>query len=198
MPTKPEQADLLMVLFGRNAESPVPVVAASTPGGCFDAALEAARIALKYRTPVYLLSDAYLANGSEPWLLPEVDSLPEIPVEFATEPNRDGEFWPYVRDPHARPRLGRSRAPRARAPARRTRETGRDRQRLLRPRQPRPHGAPACSEGGGDRGRHRRARGGRPGRGEPARARLGRDVRLDRLGGAAAAQGGQAGRRRPI
>ena len=99
MPTKPEQADLLMVLFGRNAESPVPVVAASTPGGCFDAALEAARIALKYRTPVYLLSDAYLANGSEPWLLPDADSLPEIPVEFATEPNRDGEFWPYVRDP---------------------------------------------------------------------------------------------------
>ncbi len=99
MPTKPEQADLLMVLFGRNAESPVPVVAASTPGGCFDAALEAARIALKYRTPVYLLSDAYLANGSEPWLLPDVASLPQIPVEFATEPNRDGEFWPYVRDP---------------------------------------------------------------------------------------------------
>jgi 2-oxoglutarate ferredoxin oxidoreductase subunit alpha len=99
MPTKPEQADLLMVLYGRNAESPVPVVAASTPGGCFDAALEAARIALKYRTPVYLLSDAYLANGSEPWLLPDVAALPEIPVEFATEPNRDGEFLPYVRDP---------------------------------------------------------------------------------------------------
>jgi 2-oxoglutarate/2-oxoacid ferredoxin oxidoreductase subunit alpha len=99
MPTKPEQADLLMVLYGRNAESPVPVVAASTPGGCFDAALEAARIALKYRTPVYLLSDAYLANGSEPWLLPDVDSLPDISVEFATDPNRDGEFWPYVRDP---------------------------------------------------------------------------------------------------
>jgi 2-oxoglutarate ferredoxin oxidoreductase subunit alpha len=99
MPTKPEQADLLMVMFGRNAESPVPVVAASTPGGCFDAAIEAARIALKYRTPVYLLSDAYLANGSEPWLLPDVDSLPEIPVEFATGPNRDGEFLPYIRDP---------------------------------------------------------------------------------------------------
>ena len=98
MPTKPEQADLLMVLFGRNAESPVPVVAASTPGGCFDAALEAARIALKYRTPVYLLSDAYLANGSEPWLLPDVASLPEIPVDFATVANRDGEFLPYVRD----------------------------------------------------------------------------------------------------
>jgi len=99
MPTKPEQADLLMVLFGRNAESPVPVVAASTPGGCFDAALEAARIALKYRTPVYLLSDAYLANGSEPWLLPDADALPEIPVDFATGPNRDGEFLPYIRDP---------------------------------------------------------------------------------------------------
>jgi 2-oxoglutarate ferredoxin oxidoreductase subunit alpha len=99
MPTKPEQADLLMVLFGRNAESPVPVVAASTPGGCFDAALEAARIALTYRTPVYLLSDAYLANGSEPWLMPDVASLPTIDVEFATEPNRDGEFLPYVRDP---------------------------------------------------------------------------------------------------
>ena len=99
MPTKPEQADLLMVMFGRNAESPVPVVAASTPGGCFDAALEAARIALKYRTPVYLLSDAYLANGSEPWLLPDVSSLPDISTEFATRPNRDGEFLPYVRDP---------------------------------------------------------------------------------------------------
>jgi 2-oxoglutarate ferredoxin oxidoreductase subunit alpha len=99
MPTKPEQADLLMVLFGRNAESPVPVVAAATPGGCFDAALEAARIALKYRTPVYLLSDAYLANGSEPWLLPDVASLPDISVEFATGPNHDGEFWPYIRDP---------------------------------------------------------------------------------------------------
>jgi 2-oxoglutarate ferredoxin oxidoreductase subunit alpha len=98
MPTKPEQADLLMVLFGRNAESPVPVVAAATPGGCFDAALEAARIALKYRTPVFLLSDAYLANGSEPWLIPDVASLPDISVELATEPNQDGRFMPYLRD----------------------------------------------------------------------------------------------------
>ena len=98
MPTKPEQADLLMVLFGRNSESPVPVLAASTPGNCFDMALEAARIALKYRTPVYLLSDAYLANGSEPWPIPDVDSLPDISVEFATEPNVDGTFQPYLRD----------------------------------------------------------------------------------------------------
>ncbi len=98
MPTKPEQGDLLMVLFGRNSESPVPVVAAMSPSDCFAAAIEACRIALKYRTPVYLLSDAYLANGSEPWLLPDVSTLPEISVEFATEPNFEGEFLPYLRD----------------------------------------------------------------------------------------------------
>src|SRR5512132_1398611 len=99
MPTKPEQADLLMVLFGRNSESPVPVIAASSPSGCFHAALEAARIALTYRTPVYLLSDAYLANGSEPWLIPDVSELPDISTSFASEPNADGRFLPYVRDP---------------------------------------------------------------------------------------------------
>jgi len=98
MPTKPEQADLLLALYGRNAESPIPVVAASTPGNCFDTAIEAARIALKYRTPVFLLSDAYLANGSEPWLLPDVLTLPDISVEFASEPNQDGTFMPYLRD----------------------------------------------------------------------------------------------------
>jgi|SRR5579872_6986318 len=96
MPTKPEQADLLMVLHGRNGESPVPVVAAATPADCFDAAIEAARIALKFRTPVFLLSDAYLANGSEPWRLPDVASLPDISTPFA-EPG-EGEFQPYVRD----------------------------------------------------------------------------------------------------
>ena len=97
MPTKPEQADLLMVLFGRNGESPVPVIAASTPSQCFDAAIEAARIALKYRTPVYLLSDAYLANGSEPWPIPDVSELPDISTTFA---EANGEpFEPYRRDP---------------------------------------------------------------------------------------------------
>jgi 2-oxoglutarate/2-oxoacid ferredoxin oxidoreductase subunit alpha len=99
MPTKPEQADLLMVLHGRNSESPVPVVAASTPSQCFHAAIEAARIALTYRTPVYLLSDAYLANGSEPWLIPDVGDLPRIPVEFASGPNDGDVFHPYLRDP---------------------------------------------------------------------------------------------------
>src|SRR5204863_6314829 len=97
MPTKPEQADLLNVMFGRNSESPVPVIAAATPSDCFDAALEATRIAVKYRTPVYLLSDAYLANGSEPWLLPDLDALPAIEPGFATAP-REGEFEPYARD----------------------------------------------------------------------------------------------------
>jgi 2-oxoglutarate ferredoxin oxidoreductase subunit alpha len=103
MPTKPEQADLLLVLFGRNSESPVPVLAAATPGDCFHAAIEAARVAIKYRTPVYLLSDAYLANGAEPWLIPDVSELPRIAVDFA-EPS-DGEFRPYGRDPEtlARP-----------------------------------------------------------------------------------------------
>ena len=98
MPTKPEQGDLLMVLFGRNGESPVPVVAAMSPSDCFHAAIEACRIALKYRTPVYLLSDAYLANGSEPWLLPDVSTLPDISVSFTTEANFEGEFLPYLRD----------------------------------------------------------------------------------------------------
>jgi 2-oxoglutarate/2-oxoacid ferredoxin oxidoreductase subunit alpha len=98
MPTKPEQADLLLAMWGRNAESPVPVIAASTPGGCFDAAIEAARIALKYRTPVFLLSDAYLANGSEPWLIPDLESYQEIPVALADAPNHDGGFLPYLRD----------------------------------------------------------------------------------------------------
>jgi 2-oxoglutarate/2-oxoacid ferredoxin oxidoreductase subunit alpha len=99
MPTKPEQADLLMVMFGRNSESPVPVLAASQPGDCFDVALEACRIALTYRTPVYLLSDAYLANGAEPWLIPDVEALPSLAIEFATKPNSEGKFLPYVRDP---------------------------------------------------------------------------------------------------
>lgn len=110
LPTKTEAADLNIAMYGRHAEAPLPIVAAYSPGNCFDAAIEAARIALKYRTPVILLSDGYLANGSEPWLLPDVSTLPDISVPFATETNhtaKDGtaEFWPYLRDPEtlARP-----------------------------------------------------------------------------------------------
>jgi 2-oxoglutarate/2-oxoacid ferredoxin oxidoreductase subunit alpha len=98
LPTKTEQADLLQVMFGRNGEAPVPVVAAATPSDCFHAVIEAARIALKYRTPVILLSDGYLANGSEPWLIPDVATLPDISVAFATEPNHGDDYWPYLRD----------------------------------------------------------------------------------------------------
>ena len=104
MPTKTEQTDLLLAMFGRHGESPLPIVAAKSPSHCFDAAFEACRLAVKYRTPVILLTDGYLANGAEPWLLPDVESLPDISVEFTTEPNHvapDGspDFWPYLRDP---------------------------------------------------------------------------------------------------
>jgi 2-oxoglutarate/2-oxoacid ferredoxin oxidoreductase subunit alpha len=100
LPTKTEQSDLLQALFGRNGEAPVPVVAPRSPADCFDTALEAVRIATTYRTPVFLLSDGYLANGSEPWRIPDVGSLPELAVEFTTQPNGpDGDFLPYLRDP---------------------------------------------------------------------------------------------------
>ncbi len=102
LPTKTEQADLLQALYGRNGESPVPVLAPQSPADCFEVALEAARIALRYRTPVLLLSDGAIANGSEPWLIPDITDLPDLRVTFATEPNApdgSGEFWPYVRDP---------------------------------------------------------------------------------------------------
>jgi 2-oxoglutarate/2-oxoacid ferredoxin oxidoreductase subunit alpha len=98
MPTKTEAADLLMAIHGRHGESPVPIVAAATPAQCFDAVLEAVRIAVTYRTPVILLSDTFLANSSEPWRLPDAADLPQIDPRFATEPNREGEFWPYLRD----------------------------------------------------------------------------------------------------
>ncbi|TDD11492.1 2-oxoacid:acceptor oxidoreductase subunit alpha [Nonomuraea deserti] len=99
MPTKTEQTDLLMAMYGRNGESPVPIVAPMSPSDCFDAAIEAARIAVKYRTPVMLLSDGYLANGSEPWRLPEIADLPDISQEFTTAPNgEEGTFLPFKRD----------------------------------------------------------------------------------------------------
>jgi len=91
-------------MYGRHGETPVPIVASSTPSQCFHAAFEAVRIALKYRTPVILLSDTFLANSAEPWRLPDPAELPDISVAFATKPNHDGEFWPYLRDENlARP-----------------------------------------------------------------------------------------------
>ncbi|MCL4434902.1 MAG: 2-oxoacid:acceptor oxidoreductase subunit alpha [Actinobacteria bacterium] len=104
IPTKTEQADLLAVVHGRHGESPVPVVAAMSPGHAFDAAIEACRIAIEYRTPVYLLSDGYVANSSEPWRLPDLDALPAIDPHFLDTPNHvddqgNASYWPYVRDP---------------------------------------------------------------------------------------------------
>jgi 2-oxoglutarate ferredoxin oxidoreductase subunit alpha len=106
LPTKTEQADLLQALFGRNSEAPIPIVAAATPSDCFWAALEASRIAVKYMVPVILLSDGYLANGAEPWRIPDAADIPAFPVHFATEPNSPtGGYLPYKRDPQtlARP-----------------------------------------------------------------------------------------------
>ena len=110
LPTKTEASDLMMAMYGRHGEAPLPIVAASTPAHCFEMVIEACRLALKYRTPVILLTDGYLANGSEPWKLPDIDTLPDISVSFTTEPNftaPDGEpaFMPYLRDPEtlARP-----------------------------------------------------------------------------------------------
>ncbi len=110
LPTKTEAADLLLAMYGRPSESPIPVVAAYSPSHCFWAAIEASRIALKYRTPVMLLTDGYLANATEPWRIPDVTQLPDISVPFATETNHVNEdgtavFWPYLRDPEtlARP-----------------------------------------------------------------------------------------------
>ncbi|MCX6504461.1 MAG: 2-oxoacid:acceptor oxidoreductase subunit alpha [Actinobacteria bacterium] len=105
LPTKTEQADLMLAMYGRHGEAPMPIVAAKSPSHCFDATIEAARIALKYRTPVFLLTDGFLANGAEPWRLPSVSDLPDISVPFAVSPNHEGEFWPFLRDPEtlARP-----------------------------------------------------------------------------------------------
>ena len=98
MPTKTEQTDLLMAIHGRHGESPMPVIAAATPADCFDVAVEAVRIAVRYRTPVILLSDTFLANSSEPWRIPDSADLPEIDPHFAEAPNAGDEFLPYLRD----------------------------------------------------------------------------------------------------
>lgn len=102
LPTKTEQSDLMQAMYGRNGDAPIPIIAASTPGDCFITAYEACRIAVKYMTPVLLLSDGYLANGSEPWLIPNPDDLKPFEVKYADKPNHVADdqpvFWPYLRD----------------------------------------------------------------------------------------------------
>ena len=137
MPTKTEQTDLLMALYGRNGESPVPVVAAASPSDCFFAAIEAARIAITYRTPVILLSDGYLGNGSEPWRIPDVSELPDLSASFAFATAADqpehGDFRPFTRDPQT---LARPWAIRAGTPGLHIAIGGSRRRRLGHPNDP--------------------------------------------------------------
>ena len=177
MPTKTEQGDLLMALHGRHGESPLPVVAAATPGECFDAAIEAVRLAVKYRTPVVLLSDTFLSNSSEPWRLPDAGSLPDIDPAFATEPNTSDGFMPYLRDENlARPWAVPG------TPGLRHRIGGLEKEHgsgniSYDPAQPRVHDAAARRADRAHRGRHRAAGGGRPRRRRAAGAGLGLELR---------------------
>ena len=113
LPTKTEQSDLLLAMFGRHGESPLPILAASTPADCFDTAIEAARIAVTYRTPVILLSDTFLSNSSEPWKIPDVDSLPTIEPRFATAPVERRRVPAVRARREARPPVGHARGRRA-------------------------------------------------------------------------------------
>ncbi len=144
LPTKTEQADLLQAVYGRNSEAPIPVIAPTTPADCFHTAFEASRIALKYMTPVIMLSDGYLANGAEPWMIPPVDSPPRHP---AVVPDRPGGF-PSLQQGRKDPRapVGHPRHPGTRTPHRRPGETAYHGQRELRPGEPRVHGPDAAGE----------------------------------------------------
>ena len=199
LPTKTEQADLLQAMFGRNGESPVPIVAPQSPGDCFDAGVEAIRIAVTYRTPVMLLSDGMLANGSEPWHIPDIDdcrrSTPPSPPAPTTSPwtrtatpARTSGPTCATRTPS--PGHGPSPEPRARAPHRRPGEGRRARQHLLRPGQPRLHGPHPPGQGRPDRRLAAAVGGRRPVRaGKGAGAGLGLDVRPDRRSVPPGAQG---------
>ena len=161
MPTKTEQSDLLMALYGRHGESPLPVVAASTPGQLLRRGFEAARIALRYRTPVILLTDLFLANSSEPWRIPSAADLPRIDPAFARHADPDAPFLPYARDEHGARAWAIPGTPGAQhASAAWRRPT--DRHHQLRRRQPRADDDAARGQGRRDRGprpRRRRRRG---------------------------------------
>ena len=183
LPTKTEQADLLHALYGRHGEAPLPVLAPQTPSDCFAVAIEATRLAVKYRTPVIVLSDGYLANGAEPWRLPDLDSF--APIDLGSPRSRTTPTATGTRTsgrtsatPRRWPARGRRRGSRARAPHRRPREGRRERQRLLRGRQPRAHGPPARGQDRRDHRRHRAGRGERRERRRPAApGELGLDLR---------------------
>ena len=179
MPTKNEAADLLMALHGRHGESPIPIVAPFTPAQCFDAAIDACRIAITYRTPVILLSDTFLGNSSEPWQIPDVSTLPTIDPAFATEPNSAEGFLPYLRDENlARPWAVPG------TPGLEHRIGGLEKEDRTGniSYDPENHELMTRLRAGkvaADRARHPAARGRRSGRRRAARRRLGLDVRAD-------------------
>ena len=204
LPTKTEQADLLQAMFGRNGEAPVPIVAPQSPGDCFDAAVEAIRIAVTYRTPVMLLSDGYLANGSEPWSIPDVEDLPDASTPASPPTTNHGEGDARQRSAlparrrDARAARGRSRAPPASSTASAASRRTTARQHLLRPGQPRPDGPHAPGQGGRDRrlaAADSRWTTPATGRRRGAGDRLGLDLRPDRRRRTPGPQGRQ--RRRP-
>ncbi len=195
LPTKTEQADLFQAIFGRNSESPLPVIAASTPADCFAMAYEAARIAIKYMTPVILLTDGYLANGAEPWSIPRFEELPPIPVSFRTEPEG---FFPYARDPSdARPPLGPPGHPWAGTPHRRDREAGHHGQYQLRPGKPRVDDALPGAQGGGGGSGYSAYHDPRRDERRTFGDRMGQHVRLDHGGGRGSAGPGNESFTRP-
>ena len=187
MPTKTEQADLLLAMYGRHGESPLPIVSASTPSECFTGALEAARIAVRYRTPVILLSDTFIANSSEPWPIPDIESLPTI--DPAVRVAERAGLPPVLARRQAGAALGDTGDTGPGAPDRRAGTPGRDRQHQLRRGQPRADDPAPPGEGRRHRRRHPGAGGRGPERrGRPARARLGLLPRHDH-GGRRAGEG---------
>ena len=195
LPTKTEQADLMQALYGRNSECPVVVIAPATPGDCFFVAYEAIRIAVKYMVPVIVLSDGYLANGAEPWLIPDPKNLPDIDGALPHRPRG----LPALRagGGDARAAVGAAGHARARAPDRRAREAGRHGQRVVRSRQPRPHGAAPRGEGPARRAGDPADDHQGPGRGRPPGRGVGRDLRDDHRGRGGGAGGGPVRRQHP-
>ena len=163
LPTKTEQADLFQAMFGRNGECPMPVIAACSPADCFDVAQEAWRIAVRYMTPVMLLTDGYIANGSEPWRIPKYADLPKIEVKHPG-PRHERRGVPAVPARRAAgAAVGHARHAGPGAPHRRPGKAGHHRQRQLRPGQSSAHGQHAGQEGREHRQRHPAAKARRPG-----------------------------------
>ncbi len=173
LPTKTEQADLFQAIFGRNGECPMPVIAACSPADCFDVAQEAWRIAVRYMVPVMLLTDGYIANGSEPWRIPKYADLPKIEITHPGPPSNGDHFLPYQRDERLARPWALPGTPGLGAPHRRSRKAGHHRQRQLRPGQPSAHDQHSGRESRQHRQRSPTAKDRRPRQRRPARRSAG-------------------------